>query len=88
MDKDFLVLDIREGSGRTGLLQQKDWLGAVLVFDIIILMEIRFLKVVGTWRDVADAARTTVRKDGGSGEPSSKWKKRILLAEHSPIRKL
>ena len=46
MDKDFLVLDIREGSGRPGLLQQKDWLGAVLVFDIIILMEIRFLMIV------------------------------------------
>ena len=50
--------------------------------------EIKFLKVKGTWREVADAARTTIRRDEGEGEPSSKWKKRILLAEHSPIRKL
>lgn len=40
----------------------------------------------GTWRDVADAARTTVGKEDGEGEPSSLWKTRMLLAEHSPIR--
>ena len=51
-------------------------------------MEVRFLKVLGSWRDVADAARTTIRLDEGTKEPSSKWKKRILLAEHSPVRKL
>lgn len=49
---------------------------------------INFFRVLGSWRDVADAARTTIRKEGGTGEPSSKWKKRILLAEHSPVRKL
>ena len=52
------------------------------------MARIRFLKVVGTWRDVADAARTTIRREEGTGEPSARWKKRILLAEHSPIRKL
>ncbi|MBR1921115.1 MAG: thymidylate synthase ThyX [Kiritimatiellae bacterium] len=50
--------------------------------------KVRFLKVIGTWREVADAARTTIRKEEGTGEPSARWKKRILLAEHSPIRKL
>ncbi len=40
------------------------------------------------WRDVADAARTTIRLEEGQGEPSPAWKKRILLAEHSPIRQL
>lgn len=49
---------------------------------------LKFLKVIGNWRNVADAARTTIRKEEGEGEPSSKWKKTILLAEHSPIRKL
>lgn len=49
---------------------------------------IKFMKVIGTWREVADAARTTIRLDEGTKEPSSKWKKRILLSEHSPIRKL
>ncbi len=52
------------------------------------MASLKFLKVMGSWRDVADAARTTIRRDEGTGEPSSKWKKTILLAEHSPIRKL
>ena len=46
------------------------------------------LRTLGTWRDVANAARTTIRMPEGQKEPSSRWKKRILLAEHSPIRKL
>ena len=50
--------------------------------------QLKFMKVIGSWRDVADAARTTIRRDEGTGEVSSRWKKRILLAEHSPIRKL
>lgn len=49
---------------------------------------VRFLRVIGSWRNVADAARTTIRMQGGVKEPSPKWKKTILLAEHSPIRKL
>lgn len=49
---------------------------------------LKFLKTIGSWRDVADAARTTIRKEEGEGEPSAKWKKRLLLAEHSPLRKL
>lgn len=49
---------------------------------------LKYLKIVGSWRDVADAARTTIRMKEGDKEPSSKWKKRILLAEHSPIRRL
>jgi hypothetical protein len=44
------------------------------------------LRVSGTWRDVADAARTTAGLEAGSGEPSSNWKSRMLLCEHSPIR--
>jgi len=51
-------------------------------------MKISFIKVTNTWRDVADAARTTIGKDAGEGEPSSNWKRRMLLAEHSPIRKI
>ena len=35
---------------------------------------------------MADAARTTVKKDLGEGDPSDKWKKSITRAEHSPIR--
>jgi hypothetical protein len=42
----------------------------------------------GTWREIADAARTTVNMVEGTKEPTEKWKKQMLLAEHSPIRKL
>lgn len=43
----------------------------------------------GTWRDVANAARSTIGMDHkNDGEPSPKWKKQMLLAEHSPIRLL
>jgi hypothetical protein len=51
-------------------------------------LKVNLLGIKGTWREVADAARTTIGKDAGEGEPSSLWKKRMLLAEHSPIRLL
>lgn len=51
-------------------------------------MKCEIIKTVGSWRDVADAARTTEGMGAGQGEPSSRWKRRILLAQHSPIRKL
>ena len=43
---------------------------------------------VNSWRSVADVARTTVGMEEGEGEPKDSWKKKMLLAEHSPIRKL
>lgn len=51
-------------------------------------MNCKLIKTALNWRDVADAARTTIRMDEGAGEPSLKWKRSMLLAEHSPIRKL
>ena len=51
-------------------------------------MKILKLEFKSTWREVADAARTTVNMDEGTGEPASSWKKKILLAEHSPIRQM
>ncbi len=49
---------------------------------------ISFFNTLGTWREVVGAARTTISRDRGKREPSNKWKKKILLAEHSPIRQL
>lgn len=46
------------------------------------------IKIKGAWREVADAARTTTGLEDGHGMVASSWKRRILLAEHSPIRKL
>lgn len=44
------------------------------------------VKVLGDWRDVADACRTTIGKDEGSGEVSESFKHKLLASEHSPIR--
>lgn len=38
------------------------------------------------WIKVLNAARNTVNKGEVIKEPSSEWKRKILLAEHSPIR--
>jgi hypothetical protein len=51
-------------------------------------MQVTNFKQIGTWRDVADAARTTVGKEAGEGEPSSEWKRKMLKSQHSPIRLL
>jgi hypothetical protein len=51
-------------------------------------MNCKLLKIKGTWRDIADSANTTINKEAGNKEPSSIWKRRMLLAEHSPIRQL
>lgn len=40
------------------------------------------------WSKVKEAARTTISKDGSGKYPDASWKKRILLAEHSPIRRI
>ena len=39
-----------------------------------------------SWADVLNAARFTQRKGPISGEPSVKWKKKMIKAEHSPLR--
>ena len=41
---------------------------------------------VTSWTDVLNAARFTQRKSPRSGEPSIKWKKKIIKSEHSPLR--
>lgn len=48
-------------------------------------MKIEITKVT-SWTDVLNAARFTQRKSLKSGEPSVKWKKKIIKAEHSPLR--
>jgi hypothetical protein len=48
----------------------------------------KFLGQKGTWREVANSANTTINKEAGDKEPSSNWKRRMLLCEHSPIRQL
>jgi len=51
-------------------------------------MNIKFIKVTGSWVDVLNAARNTINKPALEKEPTSEWKRKILLSEHSPIRML
>lgn len=48
-------------------------------------MKIEITRVT-SWTDVLNAARFTQRKEPKSGEPSITWKKKIIKAEHSPLR--
>lgn len=51
-------------------------------------MKVVFLGSKGTWREAADSANTTIKKEPGTKEPTSQWKRRMLLCEHSPIRQI
>ena len=50
-------------------------------------MYIDIFKHDDNWKDVKDAAMNTIGKNSGS-YPDSVWKKKILLSEHSPIRRI
>lgn len=50
-------------------------------------MEIKITRMTN-WSDVRKAALTTMWKCGDDKEPSSEWKRKILLARHSPIEAL
>lgn len=51
-------------------------------------MKVDIISIYGTWREIANSARTTIGLDGTNGKVSDSWKKRMLLCEHSPTRKL
>lgn len=39
------------------------------------------------WMKIKAGCMTTISKEAGDKEPSSSWKRKLLLAEHSPIRR-
>jgi hypothetical protein len=49
---------------------------------------IKWIEYIDEWPKVKRSARTTISKEGEGVYPSDSWKKSILLAEHSPIRKI
>lgn len=49
---------------------------------------IKWTEHTDVWDKVKRAARTTIHKKGSGAYPDDAWKKTILLAEHSPIRKI
>ena len=46
----------------------------------------KILKIKGDWQEVVDDCRATVAKPPLGKEPSTKWKREVLLSEHDPIR--
>lgn len=46
------------------------------------------LKRKGDWQEVVDDCRATVGKDSLGKQPSDVFKRKVLIAEHSPIRDL
>lgn len=49
-------------------------------------MQTEILKIKGDWREVVDDCRATVKKEALGHDPSQAWKKKIMIAEHDPIR--
>ena len=50
-------------------------------------MEIDIFKHEDNWQDIKDSTMNTIGKDTGK-YPTSEYKRRLILAEHSPIRRL
>ena len=44
------------------------------------------IRRITNWSEALSSARFTQRKGPISGEPSIKWKKKLIKAEHSPLR--
>lgn len=51
-------------------------------------MKTEILKIKGDWQEVVDDCRATVSKPPLGHDPSTAFKRKILIAEHSPIRDL
>ena len=51
-------------------------------------MKVKLTNIKGSWTEVVNRARTTVGKEELGKEPSDTFKRKILRAEHSPIRSL
>ena len=50
-------------------------------------MKVELIDYKDNWQAVKNAAMNTIGKDAGK-YPTPEWKRKILLAEHSPIRLL
>lgn len=51
-------------------------------------MKTEIIKIKGSWEEVVNDCRTTVGKGELGKSPSEKFKKEILISEHSPIRSM
>ena len=39
------------------------------------------------WMKIKSACMTTISKQAGSKEPNEEWKKKLLMCQHSPLRR-
>lgn len=39
------------------------------------------------WKKIKSACMTTISKQAGNNEPSTEWKRKLLICRHSPIRR-
>jgi adenosyl cobinamide kinase/adenosyl cobinamide phosphate guanylyltransferase len=51
-------------------------------------MQTKIIKIEADWKHVKNVSRTTVNKDHTDKEPTSQWKQKMLMSEHSPIREI
>ena len=51
-------------------------------------MKTKIIKIKGDWQEVVNDCRTTVGKGELGKDPSAKFKREILISEHSPIRSM
>lgn len=51
-------------------------------------MKTKIIKIKGDWEEVVNDCRATVGKDELGHSPSQKFKREILISEHSPIRSM
>lgn len=51
-------------------------------------MKTEILKIKGDWQDVMNDCRASVKKPPLMREPSTEFKKNLLISEHSPLRGL
>lgn len=51
-------------------------------------MKTEIIRIKGDWQEVASDCRATVGKAALDKEPSAAFRRRILIAEHSPIRSM
>lgn len=51
-------------------------------------MKVELTEIKGSYEQVANRCRTTVSKGELGKDPSDKFKRKVLMAEHSPIRSL
>ena len=49
-------------------------------------MKTKLIKIKGDWQEVVNDCRATVGKDELGKDPSERFKREILISEHSPIR--